>query len=118
MKFTDLISAFYSASALASSNFRLDIDIALCDIDVMGQIGFTPTATRQWLKLSPQVRERIGKKLDAFASTEHGDVKRLKGQAGARLRVGDWRVIFTRNAERSLWQQLVTGAKSTIERRS
>jgi mRNA interferase RelE/StbE len=24
----------------------------------------------------------------------HGDVKRLKGQAGARLRVGDWRVIF------------------------
>src|SRR5258706_6057912 len=36
MKFTDLISAFYSASALASSNFRLDINIALCDIDVMG----------------------------------------------------------------------------------
>jgi mRNA interferase RelE/StbE len=57
----------------------------------MGQIGFTPTATRQWLKLSPQVRERIGKKLDA---TGHGDVKKLKGQAGARLRVGDWRVIF------------------------
>ena len=58
----------------------------------MGQIGFTPTATRQWLKLSPQVRERIGKKLDVFAG--HGDVKKLKGQAGARLRVGDWRVIF------------------------
>jgi mRNA-degrading endonuclease RelE of RelBE toxin-antitoxin system len=51
----------------------------LCDIDVMGQIGFTPTATRQWLKLSPQVRERIGKKLDAFAATGHGDVKKIKG---------------------------------------
>ena len=36
----------------------------------MGQIGFTPTAPRQWLKLSPQVRERIGKKLDAFAALD------------------------------------------------
>jgi Cytotoxic translational repressor of toxin-antitoxin stability system len=71
----------------------------LCDIDVMGQIGFTPTATRQWLKLSPHVRERIGKKLDAFAATGHGDVKKLKGHAGARLRVGDWRVIFYQEAE-------------------
>ncbi len=60
----------------------------------MGQIAFTPTGTRQWLKLSSQVRERIGKKLDAFAATGHGDVKKIKGQAGARLRVRDWRVIF------------------------
>jgi mRNA interferase RelE/StbE len=60
----------------------------------MKQIGFAPTATRQLLKLSPQVRERIVKRLDAFAATGHGDVKRLRGQAGARLRVGDWRVIF------------------------
>lgn len=60
----------------------------------MGRIEFASTATGQWLKLSPQVRERIGKKLDAFAATGHGDVKKLKGQAGARLRVGDWRVIF------------------------
>jgi len=62
----------------------------------MAQIGFTATATRQWLKL---VRERIGKKLDAFAATGHGDVKKLKGQSGARLRVGDWRVIFYQEAE-------------------
>jgi mRNA interferase RelE/StbE len=73
---------------------RLDTNIALCDIGVMGQIAFTATATRQWLKLSPQVRERVGKKLDAFAATGQGDVKKLKGQAGSRLRVGDWRVIF------------------------
>jgi len=65
----------------------------------MAQIGFTATATRQWLKLSPQVRERIGKKLDAFAATGHGDVKKLKGQSSARLRVGDWRVIFYKEAE-------------------
>jgi mRNA interferase RelE/StbE len=49
--------------------------IALCDIHEMGQIEFTPTAARQWLKLSPQVQQRIGKKLDAFAATGHGDVR-------------------------------------------
>ena len=65
----------------------------------MGQIGFTPAATRQWLKLSPQVRERIGKKLDVFTAPGHGDVEKLKGQAGARLRVGDWRVIFYEEGE-------------------
>jgi mRNA interferase RelE/StbE len=65
----------------------------------MGQIGFTATATRRWLKLSPQVRERISKKLDAFVATGHGDIKKLKGQAGARLRVGDWRVIFYQENE-------------------
>jgi mRNA interferase RelE/StbE len=64
----------------------------------MGQILFTPTATRQLFKLSPQVRERIGKKLEVFAATRQGDVKKLKGQTGARLRVGDWRVIYYEEA--------------------
>jgi mRNA interferase RelE/StbE len=32
--------------------------------------------------------------LTEFATTGHGDVKRLKGRDGVRLRVGDWRVIF------------------------
>jgi mRNA interferase RelE/StbE len=64
----------------------------------MGQILFTPTATRQLLKLSPQVRERIGKKLDVFAVTGQGDVKKLKGQTGMRLRIGDWRVIYYEDA--------------------
>ena len=44
------------------------------------QIAFSAAAARQWLKLSADVRQ--------------GDVKRLKGRAGARLRVGDWRVVF------------------------
>ena len=65
----------------------------------MGKIVFDATATRQWLKLSPQIKDRIGKKLEAFAATGHGDVKKLKGRAGARLRVGDWRVIYYEEAE-------------------
>jgi mRNA interferase RelE/StbE len=65
----------------------------------MGKIVFTATATREWLKLSPQIKDRIRKKLEAFAATGHGDVKKLKGQAGARLRVGDWRVIYYKEDE-------------------
>ena len=58
------------------------------------KIAFTSAATRQWLGLSVDVRRRIEAKLAIFAETRQGDVKRLKGRAGARLRVGDWRVIF------------------------
>jgi mRNA interferase RelE/StbE len=60
----------------------------------MKPIAFTATAARQWAKLSHEVRIRIDGRLTDFAATGHGDVKRLKGRAGARLRVGDWRVIF------------------------
>ncbi len=57
-------------------------------------IAFTPVVLRQWLKLNADIRERIKAKLTMFAATGVGDVKRLKGRAGSRLRVGDWRVIF------------------------
>ncbi|WP_022722840.1 type II toxin-antitoxin system RelE/ParE family toxin [Rhodopseudomonas sp. B29] len=63
------------------------------------EIAFTPAATRQWLKLSPQIRARIKAKLDVFAATGNGDIKKMKGQTGARLRVGDWRVIFYEEAD-------------------
>ena len=33
-----------------------------------------------------------------FAASGNGDVKRLKGRQGSRLRVGDWRVIFYEEA--------------------
>jgi len=60
----------------------------------MKDISFTPAALRQWLKLSADVRKRIDGKLTIYATKGSGDVKRLKGQNGNRLRVGDWRVIF------------------------
>ena len=60
----------------------------------MKPIVFTATSARQWSKLSSDVRRRIDVRLMEFAATGHGDVKRLKGRAGLRLRVGDWRVIF------------------------
>jgi mRNA interferase RelE/StbE len=63
----------------------------------MKPIVFTAAAARQWAKLSPDVRGRIDRRLTDFAASGHGDVKRLKGRAGARLRVGVWRVIFYEN---------------------
>jgi len=60
----------------------------------MPSIVFTPAGTRQWARLSPDVRRRIDARLQKFAASGVGDVKRLKGRDGVRLRVGDWRVIF------------------------
>lgn len=60
----------------------------------MKPIAFTSASARQWAKLSPDIRDRVDRRLTEFATTGHGDVKRLKGREESRLRVGDWRVIF------------------------
>ena len=65
----------------------------------MKRIAFTARGGRQWTKLSPDVHSRIDKRLTEFAITGRGDVKRLKGREGMRLRVGDWRVIFYEDQE-------------------
>jgi mRNA interferase RelE/StbE len=77
----------------------LDPYIAICDIDGMKAIVFTSAALRQWTRLSTDVRSRIDKRLTEFAASGKGDVKKLKGRDGARLRVGDWRVIFFEDGE-------------------
>ena len=64
----------------------------------MKAVAFTPAATRQWLKLSADIRKRIDGKLTIYATNGSGDVKRLKGTHGRRLRIGDWRVIFIEDA--------------------
>lgn len=64
----------------------------------MKELLFTSAAARQWAKLPDAIRARIDARLEAYATTGHGDVKKLKGRAGARLRVGDWRVIFFEDA--------------------
>ncbi len=60
----------------------------------MKKIVFTAAATRQWIRLAADIRKRIDAKLTTFATNGSGDVKQLKGRAGCRLRVGDWRVVF------------------------
>jgi len=60
----------------------------------MKAVVFTTAASRQWIKLTASIRGRIMPKLETYASAGTGDVRRLKGQAGCRLRIGDYRVIF------------------------
>jgi mRNA interferase RelE/StbE len=60
----------------------------------MKDISFTAAAARQWLNLSADIRKRIETKMTVYAGDGSGDVKRLKGRAGFRLRIGDWRVVF------------------------
>jgi mRNA interferase RelE/StbE len=60
----------------------------------MKKIAFTAAATRQWVRLSADIRKRIDAKLTTYATNGSGDVKRLKGRGGCRLRIGDWRVVF------------------------
>jgi len=60
----------------------------------MKVLEFKPPALRQWLKLTKVTRDRIDSRLMEFMKSGTGDVTRLRGRSGSRLRVGDWRVLF------------------------
>jgi mRNA interferase RelE/StbE len=57
-------------------------------------VTWTLAARRALRKLPPDVRANVEAGLRRFAETGAGNVRRLTGRSGARLRVGDWRVIF------------------------
>jgi mRNA interferase RelE/StbE len=61
---------------------------------VVKTIAYTVSARRALRKLPSSTRGQIEAKLAHYAHTGGGDVKTLTGSSGARLRVGDWRVIF------------------------
>lgn len=61
-------------------------------------ILWTDQATNQLMRLPWEVRDRIEEKVAELAMTPgalSNQVKRLKGSRFLRLRVGDYRVIFT-----------------------
>jgi mRNA interferase RelE/StbE len=61
-------------------------------------IVWTHEATSQFLALSTEVQDRIEAKIDQLAmnpSALRNQIKLLKGVKALRLRVGDYRVIFT-----------------------
>jgi mRNA interferase RelE/StbE len=64
----------------------------------MKTITYTTSATLQLRKLPENVRERLIEKLHRYGRTGAGDVKALKGETEARLRVGDYRIIFVETA--------------------
>ncbi len=61
------------------------------------QIEFDPAARRELRGLDRPIQERILKSLAGLAADPRttANIKALQGQPGYRLRVGDWRVIYT-----------------------
>jgi mRNA interferase RelE/StbE len=62
----------------------------------------TRSANHDLKQLDPQVRKRVKDRLAELATSPHdcAGVRQLKGRPQARLRVGDWRVIFETNVKR------------------
>jgi mRNA interferase RelE/StbE len=66
-------------------------------------VTFTPRARRDLRALDPQIRDRVLSVIDRVAARDQAlDVRRLTGSAELRVRVGDWRVRFTRDVEAKL----------------
>ena len=69
------------------------------------RIAVAPRAERDLRRLDPQIRRRVLTAIKGLiAEPPEGDIKRLTGSDELRLRVGDYRVRFTRDND----QQLVT----------
>jgi mRNA interferase RelE/StbE len=65
---------------------------------VTWRVEWTNRALRNVARLDRPTRERLIKGVESLAATGQGDVKRLQGtrQELYRLRVGDWRIFFSK----------------------
>lgn len=68
------------------------------------RIEFARAAQRDLKRLDPQIRRRVLAAIKkVIADPPQGDIKRLTATDGEwRLRVGDWRIRFTRNPDDQL----------------
>ncbi len=63
----------------------------------MKRVVYSKAASKALLRLPTNERKRIIGKVEQYATdpaSQAGNVKKLQGRPGYRLRVGDWRVIF------------------------
>jgi mRNA interferase RelE/StbE len=68
------------------------------DIIAMKTIVLTRAAAKDLDALGPDAREFVMSGLIRYAMSGAGDVKRLSGRDGFRLRIGRYRVIFDEDA--------------------
>ena len=72
----------------------------------MYEVRYQKQVASQLFRMSRNVARRIGAKIDAIAASpyaDHPNAMRLRGRDGDfRLRVGDWRVIYSLNDERKV----------------
>lgn len=79
----------------------------------MKTIVFTRDAARQLDALPLEARTQITNALTNYAINGLGDVKRLSGRAGYRMRVGSYRVLFDEDATTVL--AIYIGKRETTE---
>lgn len=65
----------------------------------MKTIILTHSAAKELDALDGAAREQVSAGLIEYAASGRGDVKRLAGRDGYRLRIGRYRVIFDEDAE-------------------
>ena len=64
----------------------------------MYKINYSKEATKSLLRMPRNMAKLIREKLEMIAAdpyADHPNAKKLQGREGYRLRVGDWRVIYT-----------------------
>jgi mRNA interferase RelE/StbE len=81
------------------------------------RIVFARTAEKELAKLSSKIGQRIGR---AIRALEHDPVpasaKRLKGREEFRLRVGDYRVLFSSRSQKSRFDDCAIGHRREVYR--
>jgi mRNA interferase RelE/StbE len=61
-------------------------------------LDFTPQARRDLRRLDPQITKRVLTAIDRLLAQDASlEVRRITGSSERRIRVGDWRVRFTRD---------------------
>jgi len=82
------------------------------------QIVWAESAARELGKLEPSVARQIYSRVGELANNPYRNVKKLAGERGFRLRVGDYRVIFDIDGERLNILVLKVGHRSRIYRQN
>lgn len=83
----------------------------------MKTVIFSAPAAKDFDALPDEARESVSDGLDRYAMTGHGDVKKLAGRDGYRLRIGAYRVIFAEDATTILAIYIGRRASTTYRRK-
>ena len=82
----------------------------------MHSVEFTKQALKTLVAMPANARALVKSKIDALAANPAGaqNVKKLVGREGYRLRVGDWRVIYTIESGRLVVLVLDIGSRGGV----
>ena len=86
-------------------------------ISLMKKLLLTLSAAKDLDSLPQDAREQVESGLYLYAMTGQGDVKRLQGREGLRLRIGGYRMIFEEDATTILAIYVGRRDTSTYKRR-